>query len=249
MDLPSRPSGRSDPGIRWGRSNPRSSETLLRAALFTDIVGSTEHLARIGDRAWRELFVAHEDRSRRAIERYGGRAVKSTGDGVLATFEGPAQAVRGAQEISASLADLGLQIRAGVHVGEIEAVGDDVTGVTVNAAARIAALAGPTELFVSSTVRDLTRGSGLTFEDAGEHELKGVADRWRLYRVVGEWSEQPSQRVPSSPVVIAHANFECRTSSSHRRRAICSASAKRELRLDEDDYGLGLTRAWSRRTS
>lgn len=162
----------------------RSSETLLRAVLFTDIVGSTEHLARVGDRAWRELIVAHDGRSRRAIERHGGRVVKSTGDGVLATFEGPAQAVRGAQEIATSLGELELQIRSGVHVGEIETVGDDVTGVTVNVAARVASMAGPSEILVSSTVKDLTPGSGLTFQDVGEHELKGVPDQWRLYRVV-----------------------------------------------------------------
>ena len=163
---------------------PRSSGTLLRAVLFTDIVGSTELLSRVGDRAWRELIVAHDDRSRGAVELNGGHVVKTTGDGVLATFEGPAQAVRGAQEISATLGELGLQIRAGVHVGEIETVGDDVTGVTVNVAARVASLAGPSEVLVSSTVKDLTPGSGLTFEDAGDHELKGVPDRWHLYRVV-----------------------------------------------------------------
>ena len=162
----------------------RPGQTLLRAVLFTDIVGSTEHLARVGDQAWRELIVAHDGCSRRAVERHGGRVVKSTGDGVLATFEGPAQAVRGAQEIAASLGELGLEIRAGVHVGEIETVGDDVTGVSVNVAARVAAIAGASEVLVSSTVRDLTPGSGLTFEDAGEHALKGVPDRWRLYRVL-----------------------------------------------------------------
>ena len=162
----------------------RPAETLLRAVLFTDIVGSTDHLARIGDRAWRELIVAHDDRSRRAIERNGGRLVKSTGDGVLATFEGPAQAVRCAGVIAEALAELGLGIRAGVHVGEIETVGDDVTGVTVNVAARVSSLAGSSEILVSSTVKDLTPGSGLVFEDAGEHELKGVPDQWHLYRVV-----------------------------------------------------------------
>jgi class 3 adenylate cyclase len=164
----------------------RSGETLLRAVLFTDIVGSTEHLARVGDRAWRDLIAAHDGRCRRAIERHGGRVVKSTGDGVLATFEGPAQAVRSAQDIATSLSELDLQIRAGVHVGEIETVEDDVTGVTVNVAARVASMAGPSEILVSSTVKDLTPGSGLTFQDFGEHELKGVPDRWRLYRVVSE---------------------------------------------------------------
>ncbi|MGH2595870.1 MAG: adenylate/guanylate cyclase domain-containing protein [Actinomycetota bacterium] len=170
----------------------RTGKTLLRAVLFTDIVGSTEHLASVGDRAWRELIVAHDDRSRRSIERHGGRVVKSTGDGVLATFEGPAQAVRSAQEIATSLGDLELRIRAGIHVGEIETVGDDVTGVTVNVAARVASMAGPSEVLVSSTVKDLTPGSGLAFEDAGEHELKGVPDRWHLYRVMNEVSPRVS---------------------------------------------------------
>jgi class 3 adenylate cyclase/alpha-beta hydrolase superfamily lysophospholipase len=164
-------------------TSPRSSQTLLRAVLFTDIVGSTEHLAKVGDRAWRELIIEHDHRSRRVVEEHGGRVVKSTGDGVLATFEGPAQAVRGARAIAASLAELDLEIRAGVHIGEIETVGEDVTGVTVNVAARVASMAGPSEVLVSSTVKDLTPGSGLVFEDAGEHELKGVPDRWRLYRV------------------------------------------------------------------
>jgi class 3 adenylate cyclase len=167
-----------------GDRSTGSSETLLRAVLFTDIVGSTDHLTNVGDRAWRDLIVAHDDRSRDAIERHGGRVVKSTGDGVLATFEGPAQAVRGAQEIATSLIELELQIRAGIHVGEIETVGDDVTGVSVNIAARVASMAGPSEILVSSTVKDLTPGSGITFQDAGEHELKGVADRWHLYRVL-----------------------------------------------------------------
>jgi class 3 adenylate cyclase len=162
---------------------PAPSHTLLRAVLFTDIVGSTEHLGRVGDKAWRELIVAHDDRSRRTIERYGGGLVKSTGDGVLATFEGPAQAVRCAREIADELRELDLEIRAGVHVGEIETVGDDVTGVTVNVAARVAAIAGGSEILVSATVKDLTPGSGLVFQDAGEHDLKGVPDRWRLYRV------------------------------------------------------------------
>jgi len=162
----------------------RPAQTLLRAVLFTDIVGSTDHLTRVGDKAWRDLIVDHDERSARAIDEHGGNVVKSTGDGVLATFEGPAQAVRGAQAIASSVAELGVEIRAGVHVGEIEAIGEDVTGMTVNVAARISALAGASEVFVSATVKDLTPGSGLTFEDAGEHELKGVSDRWHLYRVV-----------------------------------------------------------------
>ena len=162
-----------------------SSHRLLRAVLFTDVVGSTEHLSRMGDRAWRDLMAEHDARARTAIDGHGGRFIKSTGDGVLAAFEGPAHAVRSARTIASSVADLGLSIRAGVHVGEIESADGDVIGVAVNVAARVAALAGPSELLVSQTVKDLVAGSGLVFEDAGEHELKGVPDRWRLYRVVG----------------------------------------------------------------
>ncbi|HTG47948.1 MAG TPA: adenylate/guanylate cyclase domain-containing protein [Actinomycetota bacterium] len=160
------------------------SETLLRAVLFTDIVGSTEHLAKVGDAAWRELLAQHDARARGLIEAHGGRFVKSTGDGVLASFEGPAQAVRVAGAIGPAVEDLGVAVRAGVHVGEVESVNGDVIGVTVNVAARVAALAEASQVLVSSTVKDLVAGSGLVFEDAGEHELKGVPDRWHLYRVV-----------------------------------------------------------------
>jgi class 3 adenylate cyclase len=133
--------------------------------------------------------VQHDERSRVAIERNGGRWIKSTGDGVLATFEGPAQAIHATKGIGDALHGLGVQIRAGVHVGEVETFGDDVTGVTVNVAARIGALAGPSEIWVSSVVRDLTPGSGLAFDDAGEHELKGVPDRWRLFSVADRSGE------------------------------------------------------------
>jgi class 3 adenylate cyclase len=163
---------------------PRPTETLLRAVVFTDIVGSTEHLAQVGDRAWQELLASHDARAKAAIKEHGGRFVKSTGDGVLATFEGPAQAVRAAAAIGDSIGDLRIRIRAGVHVGEVESVEDDVIGVTVHVAARVAALAGADEVLVSATVKDLVAGSALAFEDAGEHDLKGVPDRWHLYRVV-----------------------------------------------------------------
>jgi class 3 adenylate cyclase len=157
--------------------------TLLRAILFTDIVGSTELAARMGDRAWRDLLVDHDDRAVGAIRAEVGRPVKSTGDGLLAVFEGPAQAVRAAFGVADAVKDLGIRIRAGVHVGEIETRGDDVAGITVNVAARIEALAGADEVLVSGTVKDLAAGSGLAFEDRGEHELKGVPGAWRLYRV------------------------------------------------------------------
>jgi class 3 adenylate cyclase len=157
--------------------------TLLRAVLFTDIVSSTEHLARVGDRAWRDVLVAHDDRATRAIGAHDGRVVKSTGDGLLAIFEGPAQAVRAARAITDAVRDLEIQIRAGVHVGEIETRGADVAGVTVHIASRVAALAGADQVLVTSTVKDLAAGSGLIFAAGGEHELKGVPGTWQVYTV------------------------------------------------------------------
>jgi class 3 adenylate cyclase len=152
--------------------------------LFTDIVGSTERLADVGDAEWRSILARHDERARLEIERHRGRYVDSTGDGHFATFDGPARAVRCAQAIGASVRDLGIQIRAGVHTGEVELDGGAVRGIAVHIGARVAALAGPSEVVVSQTVKDLVAGSGLTFEDAGEHELKGVPDRWHIYRVV-----------------------------------------------------------------
>jgi class 3 adenylate cyclase/pimeloyl-ACP methyl ester carboxylesterase len=159
-------------------------DRVLAAVLFTDIVGSTEHLSAVGDAEWRSILARHDERARAEIERHRGRYVDSTGDGLLATFDGPARAVRCAQAIAASVRDLGIQIRAGVHTGEVELDGDAVRGIAVHIGARVAALGGPSEVLVSQTVKDLVAGSGLVFEDRGEHELKGVPDRWRLYRVV-----------------------------------------------------------------
>ncbi len=159
-------------------------DRVLAAVLFTDIVGSTERLSAVGDAEWRSVLARHDERARAEIERHRGRYVDSTGDGLLATFDGPARAVRCAQAIGVSVRDLGIQIRAGVHTGEIELDRDGVRGIAVHIGARVAALGGPSEVLVSQTVKDLVAGSGLTFEDAGEHELKGIPDRWRLYRVV-----------------------------------------------------------------
>ena len=160
-------------------------DRVLAAVLFTDIVGSIERLSTLGDSEWRSILARHDERARAEIERYRGRYVDSTGDGLFATFDGPARAVRCAQAIGASVRDIGTQIRAGMHTGEVELDGGAVRGIAVHIGARVAALAGPSEVVVSQTVRDLVAGSGLTFEDAGEHELKGVPDRWHLYRVVG----------------------------------------------------------------
>ena len=160
------------------------TDRILATVLFTDIVGSTERAAELGDRAWRDLITAHHAKARAELARYRGREIDTAGDGFLATFDGPARAVRCARAIADSVRELGIQIRAGVHTGEVEVDGDAVRGIAVHVGARVATLAGPSEVMVSSTVKDLVAGSGLSFEDAGEHELKGVPDRWRLYRVV-----------------------------------------------------------------
>jgi class 3 adenylate cyclase len=163
---------------------PRDLDRVLATVLFTDIVDSTKKAAEIGDGKWKQLLAAHDERTRAELTRHRGREVDTTGDGFFATFDGPARAVRCAQAIQASVRGLGIEVRAGLHVGEVELSGDEVQGLAVHVGARVAALAGPSEVLVSQTVKDLTAGSGLEFEDAGDHELKGVPDRWRLYRVV-----------------------------------------------------------------
>jgi class 3 adenylate cyclase len=160
------------------------TDRILATVMFTDMVGSTERASELGDGAWRDLLAAHHAKARAELERYRGREIDTAGDGFLATFDGPARAVRCAQAIMDAVRDLGIQIRAGVHTGEVEVDGDAVRGIAVHIGARVAGLAGPSEVLVSSTVKDLVAGSGLMFEDAGEHELKGVPDRWHLYRVV-----------------------------------------------------------------
>ena len=159
-------------------------DRVLTTVLFTDIVDSTRTAADLGDERWKELLARHDEAAKSEIAHHRGSYVHTTGDGLLATFDGPGRAVRCAQAIGGSIRSLGLEIRAGCHTGEIELADDDVQGLAVHIGARVAALAGPSEVLVSSTVKDLVAGSGLAFDDAGEHELKGVPDRWRLYRVV-----------------------------------------------------------------
>ena len=156
----------------------------LATVLFTDIVGSTQHAARLGDAAWSELLAAHHAVIRRALDAHRGTEMGTAGDGFLAVFDGPARAVRAALAACDGVRGLGLEIRAGAHTGEIEREPGNVKGIAVHIGARVAAAAGPSEVLVSQTVKDLVAGSGLRFEDAGEHELKGVPDRWHLYRVV-----------------------------------------------------------------
>jgi class 3 adenylate cyclase len=166
-------------GVRRGPESDR----VLATVLFTDIVGSTERAVDLGDRGWRGLLDAHHGVVRRELERWRGREVDTAGDGFLATFDGPARAIRCACAIRDAVRTLGIDIRAGLHTGEVELAGDDVRGIAVHTGARVSASAGPGEVLVSSTVKDLVAGSGLDFEERGEHELKGVPGTWRLYAV------------------------------------------------------------------
>ena len=156
----------------------------LATVLFTDIVGSTEKAAQLGDNRWRELLDQHDDVVRQNLNRFRGKLVKGTGDGSLATFDGPARAIRSSEAIHAHIRErLGIQLRAGLHTGEVEVRGTDIGGITVHVGSRIMSLAGPGETLVSSVVKDLVAGSGIRFEDRGTRTLKGVPDEWRLFAV------------------------------------------------------------------
>ena len=156
-------------------------DSVLTTLLFTDIIRSTERTATVGDRAWRDLLAEHQQAARREIARFRGRELDTAGDGFFASFDGPARAIKCAQKIVSAAAEGGFQIRAGVHTGECELLGDKVAGISVVTGSRISALAGPGEVLVSSTVKDLVAGSGFAFEDRGEHELKGVPGTWHLF--------------------------------------------------------------------
>ena len=166
-----------------GQLPDHQSDRVLATVVFTDIVGSTEHAARMGDRRWKDLLATHDTLLGTEVERFRGRVVKSTGDGALATFDGPGRAIRWACGIRDAVRSLGIDVRAGLHTGEVELRGDDVAGMAVHIGARVSALAGPGEVLVSSTVKDLVAGSGIDFEDRGECELKGVPGSWHLYSV------------------------------------------------------------------
>ena len=155
-------------------------DRVLATVLCTDMVGSTQRLASVGDRRWKELLDEHDRVADRTIARYRGRKVASTGDGLLATFDGPARAIRCAQELALEASRLGVDLRSGVHTGEVEIRGDDIAGITVHVAVRIQAAAEPGDVLVSRTVADLVTGSGICFDDRGDHELKGVPGSWRL---------------------------------------------------------------------
>jgi class 3 adenylate cyclase len=163
----------------------RTPDRILATVLFEDIVESTRRAADVGDSSWRGLLDAHGAVVEEAVHRYGGRVVKTLGDGTLAIFDGPARAIRSAVAIRAGVRELGLDVRAGLHTGELEQMNGDVGGIAVHIGARVAAASDPGEVLVSRTVTDLVAGSGLVFSDRGDHELKGVPGSWRLYAVEG----------------------------------------------------------------
>jgi class 3 adenylate cyclase len=164
----------------WGEAEP---ETMLSTVLFTDIVGSTAKATDLGDHRWAELLSSHHAVIRRQLDRFRGRELDTAGDGFFASFDGPARAIRCAQAINQSVRELGLEIRAGLHTGECEIIGNKIGGVAVHIGARVAAQAGPGEILVSSTVKDLVAGSGIDFKERGTAEFKGLPGGWQLYAV------------------------------------------------------------------
>jgi pimeloyl-ACP methyl ester carboxylesterase len=166
-------------GVRHGAGHDR----VLATVLFTDLVGSTEHAVALGDRQWRDLLDRHHAMVRRELAMFRGREIDTAGDGFLAAFDGPARAIRAARTITDKVRLMGLEARAGLHTGECEVMGDKLSGIAVHIGARVAALAGPGEVLVSSTVKDLVAGSGLRFRERGAHELKGLPGAWHLYAV------------------------------------------------------------------
>jgi class 3 adenylate cyclase len=166
-----------------GARHAPDTDRVLATVLFTDIVGSTERAGVLGDKRWRDLLDSHDRAVRRQLERFRGTEISTVGDGFLATFDGPGRAIQCACAIRDTVRALGIDIRAGLHTGEVELRGDDVAGMAVHIGARVSALARPGEVLVSSTVKELVAGSGIDFEDRGEHELKGVPGFWRLYAV------------------------------------------------------------------
>jgi class 3 adenylate cyclase len=166
-----------------GARTTRDVDRVLATILFTDIVDSTKRAASTGDHRWRELLDNHDRMAERQVHRFGGRHIKTTGDGILATFDGPARAIQCGRALCEGASELGVDVRVGLHTGEVERRGDDVAGIAVNIAARVQAQAQPGEVWVSRTVADLVAGSGITFSDRGERQLKGVPGTWQLFAV------------------------------------------------------------------
>jgi class 3 adenylate cyclase len=171
--------------LMTGQRRTPETNRVLATVMFTDIVGSTERAAAIGDHRWKELLDRTDRLTDSRIAQFGGRLINTTGDGHLATFDGPGKAIRCARELVEAVRPLGIELRAGLHTGEVELRGADVGGIAVHIGARVVSLAAPSEVLVSRTVTDLVAGSGIEFEDRGEHALKGVPGEWRLYSVRG----------------------------------------------------------------
>jgi class 3 adenylate cyclase len=171
----------------WARGDweEPEHERMLTTVLFTDIVGSTAKAAALGDRAWAELVVEHHRRVRARLARFRGREIDTAGDGFFASFDGPARAIRCALSISADMREIDVPIRAGIHTGECEITDGKVAGIAVNIGARVASFAEQNDVLVSQTVHDLVVGSGITFDDRGAHELRGIPGEWRLFAVTG----------------------------------------------------------------
>ncbi len=163
-----------------GQRHVPDVDRVLKTLLFTDIVASTEQVSRLGDQSWRDLLDLHDGMIRSQLDRFQGQEINTTGDGFVACFDGPARAIHCAQAIVSGATELGMQVRAGIHTGECERRGQDLAGIAVHVAARVAAMARPDEVLVTGTVRDLVAGSGIDFDDRGEHSLKGVSGRWVL---------------------------------------------------------------------
>jgi class 3 adenylate cyclase/pimeloyl-ACP methyl ester carboxylesterase len=172
-------------GFLTGQRPPVEVDRILTTVLFTDIVASTERAASEGDQRWRTLLDAHDRAVRSELTRFRGKEIKTTGDGFMVCFDGPARAIHCAEAIARATSTLGIRVRSGVHTGECEVRGDDLAGLAVHVAARVGALAGPEEVLVSSTVKDLVAGSGIAFRERGEHALKGVPGTWKLFAVEG----------------------------------------------------------------
>ncbi len=212
-----------------GARGTREPDRVLATVLFTDIVGSTDHAHQLGDRAWRELLERHNGLVRGEFERFGGREIKHTGDGFLATFDGPARAIRCARAIRASLLDLGINNRAGLHTGECELVGDDIGGMAVHIGARVLGMADAGAILVSSTVKELVVGSGISFEERGSHALKGTPGQWTLFAVADDPNKSAGR--PLAELAPVRPTLNDRFTRTLARRAPGIArSAARALR-------------------
>lgn len=188
-----------------GQRREHAADRVLATLLFTDIVDSTRRATELGDQRWRELLERHDEITRAEITRFQGRVIKHTGDGFLATFDGPTRALRCATTLAARMPELGIDVRSGLHTGECEPRGDDIGGIAVHIGARIAALANAGEVLVSSTVKDLVNGSGIAFRDRGTHVLKGIRGEWWLYAPAGR--NNPIENLPPTPQKAVQDRF------------------------------------------